>query len=245
MGEGTKSVRYVSQSLSKSSRTRLLAFSTAFCGASSACACANMRLFFPLFDARSSHTSSSTSTRRCPWTAAYSSSSSASPAERRNGEPNTRLGARGVGHRATLGGRAGSRTRARVAHAGGDKAAPPPRYTFLVLRSSMSTWIIATIGACRSMRGGGEERASTWGCEADVDVERGFSRRVTGVGRSAINIFRCTFVLFEYLRKEWQSCKPVGMRRGVSIQRRASCFRRRLFLGRLRFRRRDVKFLAH
>ena len=97
MGEGTKSVRYVSQSLSKSSRTRLLVFSTTFCGASSACACVNMRFFFPLFDARSSYTSSSTSTCRCPWTAAYSSSSSASPARRRNDEPNARLGARGRG----------------------------------------------------------------------------------------------------------------------------------------------------
>ena len=48
--------------------------------------------------------------------------------------------------------------------------------------SSMSTWMVATIGACRKEGGGGEGRASTCGCEA-VDVERGFLRRVvTGVG---------------------------------------------------------------
>jgi hypothetical protein len=46
--------------------------------------------------------------------------------------------------------------------------------------SSMSTWIVAAIGAWR--RGGEEdEGAGTWSCEAD-DVERGFLRRVTGVG---------------------------------------------------------------
>ena len=40
--------------------------------------------------------------------------------------------------------------------------------------------MIATIGASRSMRGGEEER-TTWGCETDVDVARGFLRLVTGV----------------------------------------------------------------
>ena len=35
--------------------------------------------------------------RRCEWTTAYASSSSVSPAERRSGKPNARLGARGGG----------------------------------------------------------------------------------------------------------------------------------------------------
>ena len=35
----------------------------------STCTCANIRFFFPLFDARSSVTSSSASTDRCPWRA--------------------------------------------------------------------------------------------------------------------------------------------------------------------------------
>ena len=39
--------------------------------------------------------SSSASTRRCPWTCTHTSSSSASPAERRNREPNAGLVARG------------------------------------------------------------------------------------------------------------------------------------------------------
>ena len=71
--------------------------------------------------------------RWCAWTAAYSSSSSASPAERSSGdEPNARLGVRGGGGRAALGGRASSRTTSRVATAG-DKATLSSRYTFLVL----------------------------------------------------------------------------------------------------------------
>ena len=47
---------------------------------------------------------------------------------------------------------------------------------------SMSTWMVATIGACRSVGGGGEGRASTRGCEADADVEHGFLGHVIGVG---------------------------------------------------------------
>ena len=84
-----------------------------------------------------------------------------------------------------LDGRANSRTRARVVVNVGDKAAMPPRYTFFVCfskDSSMSTWVVATIGACRTAGRGMRESASTRGCEVDVDVERGFLRRVTGVG---------------------------------------------------------------
>jgi hypothetical protein len=47
--------------------------------------------------------------------------------------------------------------------------------------SSISTRIVATIGAWRWGGGEDEGRASTWCCEVD-DVERGFLRRVTGVG---------------------------------------------------------------
>ena len=67
-------------------------------GASSA----DVRYFFPLFDARSSSISSSTSARWCPWTAAYSSSSSAGPESRRNGDPKAGLGGRGGGDVARL-----------------------------------------------------------------------------------------------------------------------------------------------
>jgi hypothetical protein len=84
----------------KSSRIRRFSLSRpASAGASSACACANVRFFFPLFDARSSSISSSPSARRCPWTAAYSS---ASPASRRNGDLKAGLGARGGGDVARL-----------------------------------------------------------------------------------------------------------------------------------------------
>ena len=78
-----------------------------------------------------------------------------------------------------LGGRASSRTGARV-------ATPVIRLLcrrdirFLLCFSSDSsilTWEIATIGACRTWGGG----ASTWGCYAG-DVERGVLRGVTSVG---------------------------------------------------------------
>jgi hypothetical protein len=86
------------------------------------------------------------------------------------------------GGRAALGGRT-SRTRARVAAADGDKAALPPRYSFLVL--FQQRFVDVDLDSCydRRLEDGGERegRASTWGCEAD-DVERGFLRRVTGVG---------------------------------------------------------------
>ena len=60
---------------SKSSRIRRFSRSRpAFAGASSTCACANVRFFLPLLNARSTSISSSPSARRCPWSAAYSSS---------------------------------------------------------------------------------------------------------------------------------------------------------------------------
>ena len=181
MGEGTKSVRYVSQSLSKSSRTRLLVFSTTFCGASSACACVSMRFFFPLFDARE----------------------------------------------------VGDIVRHLVEELVVEPELDLPLPTVIRLLcscnihflfcfnnySSMSTWMVATIRACRSMGGGGERRASTW--------VRGRRRRRAWLlaachgcrALTAIIIFRCVFVLFEYLRNAWRSRKPVVMQRGVWIQR--------------------------
>ena len=88
---------------SKASRIRRCSCSRpASAGASSACACTNVRFFFPLPDARSIFISSLTSVSRCPWTAAYPSSSSASPPSRRNGDPNAGLGARGGGDVARL-----------------------------------------------------------------------------------------------------------------------------------------------
>ena len=98
--------------------------------------------------------SSSASTRRCPWTCTRTSSSSASPAERRSREPNAGLVARGgrsVG-RVALGKRANSRARARVATADGGKAALSPKYYLFCSSSESSILIsvIATIGACRT-----------------------------------------------------------------------------------------------
>ena len=94
---GPKCVRYVLQPqngyLKIFANPALLAFSTTCWRFFSLC-CANVHFFFPLLDARSSSTSSSTSTRLCPSTAVYSSSSSARTAERCNGEPNAGLGAR-------------------------------------------------------------------------------------------------------------------------------------------------------
>ena len=93
---GPKCVRYVLQSqngyLKIFANPALLAFSTT-CWRFFRLCCANVH-FFLLLAALSSSTSSSTSTRLCPSTAVYSSSSSASPAERCNGEPNLGLGAR-------------------------------------------------------------------------------------------------------------------------------------------------------
>jgi hypothetical protein len=63
----------------------------------------------------------------------------------------------------------------------------PPRYPFLVLLSNDSsipssmTGLVDRTGACGTGGGGDEGRSKTWGCVAD-DVERGFLRRVTGVG---------------------------------------------------------------
>ena len=115
---------------------------------------ANERFFLPLLDARSNSISSLASTRRCPWTSTHTSSSSASPAERRNREPNAGLVARGgrsVG-RVALGKRANSRARARVATADGGKAALSPQYYLFCSssESSILTSVIATIGACRT-----------------------------------------------------------------------------------------------
>jgi hypothetical protein len=146
---------------SKSSRIRRFSRSrppSAGASASFACACANVRFFFPLLDARSSSTSSSTSTRRCPWTAAYSSSS-ASPASRRNGEPKAGLGARGGGDVVQL---------LVDELVDPDLELPVPtvirplcrrdiRFLFCFSSdSSISTWIVATIGAWR--RGEGRMR---------------------------------------------------------------------------------------
>ena len=48
--------------------------------------------------------------------------------------------------------------------------------------SSILTWTVATIGTCRSCGGEDDWRARTCGgCDTD-GVERGFLRRVTGVG---------------------------------------------------------------
>jgi hypothetical protein len=88
---------------SKSLRIRHFSRSRpASAGTSSTYACANVRFFFPLLDARSTSKSWSASARRCPWTAAYFSSSSASPASCRNGDPKAGLGARGGGDVAQL-----------------------------------------------------------------------------------------------------------------------------------------------
>ena len=79
---------------SKSSRIRRSSRSRpASAGPSSA----NERFLFPQLDARLSSISSSASARRCPWTAAYFSSSSASPSPRCKGDPKARLEARGGG----------------------------------------------------------------------------------------------------------------------------------------------------
>lgn len=62
-----------------------------------------------------------------------------------------------VKSRAVLGRRAGSRTRARVAAAVGDTAALPPRYPCSCCfgdDSTMSTLMVATIGACRTGKEG-------------------------------------------------------------------------------------------
>ena len=135
--------------------------------------------------------SSSPSARRCPWIASYSSSSSASPASRRNGDPNAGLGARGGGDVTLL-----------LVEELVDPELECPLPTALVTLirplchrdirflfdfsndSPISTWIVATIGACRSRGGGDDWRASTC-VERDTDgVDRGFKflRRVTGVG---------------------------------------------------------------
>src|SRR6266404_5315234 len=122
--------------------------------------------------------------------ASYSSSSSASPALRLKGEPNAGLGARG----------GGDTVRVFV-----DVLEPELEFPLAVTirplcrrdmrlllcfsnDSSKSTWIVATIGAGRIGRGGGDDGGpSMWECdESDDDdaddVERGFLRRVTGVG---------------------------------------------------------------
>ena len=44
--------------------------------------------------------------------------------------------------------------------------------------SSTSTWMAATIGVCRGVGGDGMGCTSTWGREADIDVESGLFRRV-------------------------------------------------------------------
>jgi hypothetical protein len=113
----------------------------------------------------------------------YSSSSSTSPASRRNGEPNAEPGARG----------GGDAVRLLVDElVDPELELPLPMVIRPLCRrdicflfcfssdSSISTWIVASIGAWR-MGGGDEGRTSTWCCEVD-DVERGFFRCVTGVG---------------------------------------------------------------
>ena len=45
----------------------------------------------------------------------------------------------------------------------------------VTIRRCRLGWLI---GACRSMGGGGEGRASTWGCVADVDAERVMGARL-------------------------------------------------------------------
>ena len=102
-----------------------------------------MRLFFPLLDARSSYSP-------VCMTAAYSSSSSVSPAERRSGELNARPGTRGGGGRAALGERGTGRIRSRdvieVIRPVCDRGI---RFLFCFSKdSSMSTGMV---GACRKM----------------------------------------------------------------------------------------------
>jgi hypothetical protein len=84
---------------SKSSRIRRFSRSrppSTGAGPFSACVCANECFFFPLLDAPSSPMSSSASSPRCRWTAAYPSYN-ASPESRRNRETNAGLVACGEG----------------------------------------------------------------------------------------------------------------------------------------------------
>ena len=85
----------------------------------------------------------------------------------------------------------------------------PPRYTFFVLLQQ--EFVDVNLDGChdRSMwdRGRG---VSTRGCEGDVDVERGFLQRVTGVGLNDDRL-QVIFVLFGDLRKARWSCQPVGI----------------------------------
>ena len=135
-------------------------------GASSACACASLRFFFPLLDARSSSISSSSSACRWPWTTVYSSSSSASPKSRRNGDPKAGRCARG-----------GDVARLLIDELVDlELECPLPTASVTLIRplcrdmrflfdfrndSSISTWIVATIGACRICEGGDDWRGST------------------------------------------------------------------------------------
>ena len=142
---------------SKSSRMRRSSRSRP----ASAGACTNVRFFFPLLDARLRSMSLSASARRCSCTAAYSSSSSASPASRHNDDPNAGLGDRGGGDVVRL-----------LVDELVDPELECPLPTALVTLirplcrsdirflfdfsndSSISIWIVATIGACRSCGGG-------------------------------------------------------------------------------------------
>ena len=132
--------------------------------------------------------SSSPSARWCPWTAAYSSSSSASPASRRNGDPKAGLGACGGGDVVRLLDElVDPELECPLPTASVTLISPLCRRDIRFLfdfsnDSSISTWIVATIGACRSCGGGGDWRASTCvGWDTD-GVEWGFFRRVTGIG---------------------------------------------------------------
>ena len=121
---------------------------------------------------------------RCPRIASYTSSSSASAASRRNGEPN-----------AGLGGRRGGETPRPLDELEAELELTLPQELVTLMRplwrrdtrflpcfsndSLISTWIVATIG-----RGnvGGDTIGAGAGTRDDDDVERDFLRRMTGVG---------------------------------------------------------------
>ena len=120
---------------------------------------------------------------RCPGIASYSSSSSASAASRRNGEPN-----------AGLGGRRGEVPRP-LDELEAELELTLPLELVTLMRplwrrdmrflpcfsndSLMSTWIVATIGADNV---GGDTAGAGAGARDGDDVERDFLRHMRGVG---------------------------------------------------------------